>query len=542
MAKRQRKGTQNYLKKFASESDDSDDETPPNPRVEKLHLQPAESHGRGRYALQFFKDSDKEIAQMKQKARDPLVYADLNDREVTDQPFENFDFPIRPPWNYKMSKEELDRNENRYFTDYLQKFGEQHQEEGKHLGLFELNLESWRQLWRVLEISDIVLIIVDIRSPTYMFPPSLFTYIKSTLKKDVVLILNKIDLVRPEVVVAWKHYFLEKYPGISVALFASYQSRKANNMKVTKRGPNVKNNGECALELFKQVKSIVGSELNLTKWEEKIHEDIAASMLEMDVKTDQEVVVKPENYQLEEHVRYKNGILTIGCVGFPNVGKSSIINTLKGHKVVSVSRTPGHTKYFQTIYLTENVRLVDCPGLIFPSSTPRGLQVILGSYPIAQLRVPYESIRFVGERLDLPSVLSIQLPPDYSEWSPLAICDAWALRKGFLRAKTAHPDTYRAANNILQLVLQGRIVLDFFPPEFVENEDKWKNHLDIAEVEKIQNKESDNAGQLVHDYSSHSDNEDNKSESSDESSEEASKPATIPKSGNAFSLLDDESD
>lgn len=90
--------------------------------------------------------------------------------------------------------------------------------------------------------------------------------------------------------------------------------------------------------------------------------------------------------------------------------------------------------------------------------------------------------------------------------------------------------------------------------------DKWKNHLDIAEVEKIQNKESDNAGQLVHDYSSHSDNEgtqkllrkcsfidnesflDNKSESSDESSEEASKPATIPKSGNAFSLLDDESD
>lgn len=33
------------------------------------------------------------------------------------------------------------------------------------MSYFELNLETWRQLWRVLEISDIVLIIVDIRYP-----------------------------------------------------------------------------------------------------------------------------------------------------------------------------------------------------------------------------------------------------------------------------------------------------------------------------------------------------------------------------------------
>lgn len=33
----------------------------------------------------------------------------------------------------------------------------------KNLSYFELNLETWRQLWRVLEISDIILVIVDIR-------------------------------------------------------------------------------------------------------------------------------------------------------------------------------------------------------------------------------------------------------------------------------------------------------------------------------------------------------------------------------------------
>lgn len=40
-----------------------------------------------------------------------------------------------------------------------------HADADKVMSYFELNLETWRQLWRVLEISDIVLVIVDIRYP-----------------------------------------------------------------------------------------------------------------------------------------------------------------------------------------------------------------------------------------------------------------------------------------------------------------------------------------------------------------------------------------
>lgn len=69
------------------------------------------------------------------------------------------------------------------------------------------------------------------------------------------------------------------------------------------------------------------------------------------------------------------GYVTIGCCGFPNVGKSSLLNSLNGRKVVSVSRTPGHTKHLQTIFLTKNVRLCDCPGLVFPSLVEKPLQV-----------------------------------------------------------------------------------------------------------------------------------------------------------------------
>lgn len=45
------------------------------------------------------------------------------------------------------------------------------------------------------------------------------------------------------------------------------------------------------------------------------------------------------------------GLTTVGLVGYPNVGKSSTINSLLQSKKVSVSATPGKTKHFQTHYL-----------------------------------------------------------------------------------------------------------------------------------------------------------------------------------------------
>ncbi|KAA0161310.1 hypothetical protein FNF31_03924 [Cafeteria roenbergensis] len=58
--------------------------------------------------------------------------------------------------------------------------------------------------------------------------------------------------------------------------------------------------------------------------------------------------------------------VVVGVVGHPNVGKSSLINTLTGAKRVSVSRTPGHTKRMQHIAVCPGLTLLDCPGLLFP--------------------------------------------------------------------------------------------------------------------------------------------------------------------------------
>lgn len=65
-----------------------------------------------------------------------------------------------------------------------------------------------------------------------------------------------------------------------------------------------------------------------------------------------------------------------------SVGKSSLLNALLGRKVVRASRTPGKTKSLQTIYWSKEVRLVDCPGLVFPSFVGMEKQVMAGVIPI----------------------------------------------------------------------------------------------------------------------------------------------------------------
>lgn len=237
-----------------------------------------------------------------------------------------------------------------------------------------------------------------------MFPPSLYHYVTEIVKKDMILILNKIDLVPASVVTAWKNYFKEKYPELHILMFTTLPGYNLVNKQCDKGGLQIRRRkgrirmaAEGTQLLFDACKGIVGDSLDLTSWQEKIKEECSAEY-DIDDKVDiGEVIAKKASSEYYSYDKYSNGILTIGCVGQPNVGKSSLMNAIMGKKVVSVSKTPGHTKHFQTIFLTSNVRLCDCPGLIFPSKVPKVLQVLMGSFPIAQLREPYTTIKFLGK-------------------------------------------------------------------------------------------------------------------------------------------------
>ena len=194
--------------------------------------------------------------------------------------------------------------------------------------------------------------------------------------KPLIVILNKIDLAPPSIVIGVKDYFAKQFPQLHILTYTSYPKDLAtnrgdfDNYQVMARIVRRKNYYAIGpLALYECVSSIVGPRIDLSSWKQHIlqcmNEESVASTLKHE-----QVDVSPlaGTTKTDSHV-------TLGFTGYPNVGKSSILNSIVGHKVVSVSRTPGHTKHFQTIHLTSTVRLCDCPGLVFPSYVDRPLQV-----------------------------------------------------------------------------------------------------------------------------------------------------------------------
>jgi ribosome biogenesis GTPase A len=239
-----------------------------------------------------------------------------------------------------------------------------------------------------------MLLITDIRHPVLHFPPALYTHVVQDLKKQLILILNKIDLVPPAVAIAWKHYFQLKFPQVHVVCFTSFPDKDVSIDSTTKIKMRAKRKYHYSPvgseELFHVIMKLFPNNTSL---------NVA---LGNDDTSPDEPRGKIDN----------NDVFTIGLIGHPNVGKSSIINALMGKKLVSTSRTPGHTKHLQTLFLTQSVRLCDCPGLIFPSLIDKQLQILSGLYPISQVQEPYSSVGYLAERVPLIELLGLTHPND----------------------------------------------------------------------------------------------------------------------------------
>ncbi|PNY00613.1 large subunit GTPase-like protein, partial [Trifolium pratense] len=81
--------------------------------------------------------------------------------------------PRRPSWSAEMSADELHANETQHFLTWRRSLARL--EENKKLVLtpFEKNLDIWRQLWRVVERSDLLVMVVDSRDPLFYRCPDL---------------------------------------------------------------------------------------------------------------------------------------------------------------------------------------------------------------------------------------------------------------------------------------------------------------------------------------------------------------------------------
>lgn len=203
----------------------------------------------------------------------------------------------------------------------------------------------------------------------------------------------------------------------------------------------------------------------------------------------------------------EHDLFTIGFIGQPNVGKSSLINSIFGRKIASASRTPGHTKHFQTLHLSSGIRVCDSPGLVFPSIIDKNLQILSGLYNIAQVKDPYGPILYLSRRVDLFKKLSIPLSKDSDQPnSVFYLCEEFAKKCGFLTSKAGRPDTYRVANSILRQVIDGKILLSWTPPGFEEDLNQNDRSYSSDSSDNVTSSESDDGD--FEDLNSDSDDDD----------------------------------
>lgn len=107
----------NSLQAEATDSTDESDQAGETSGIQKINFQPSVSRrNANRYALSFHRETVKEMKAQKDAAKKPIQFILRSDLETGEEYFKDYDFPIRPKWGYDMSKEQIDRNENRYFT------------------------------------------------------------------------------------------------------------------------------------------------------------------------------------------------------------------------------------------------------------------------------------------------------------------------------------------------------------------------------------------------------------------------------------------
>ena len=189
----------------------------------------------------------------------------------------------------------------------------------------------YNELYKVLDSSDVVIQVLDARDPMGTRSKQMEDYLKKNMRhKHLVFVLNKCDLVPTWCTKKWVALLSEEYP--TLAYHASFQHCF----------------GKAALfDLLRQL-----------------------ALLHKDKKQ-----------------------ISVGFIGYPNVGKSSIINTLKKKQVCKVAPIPGETKVWQYITLLRNIYLIDCPGIVPPTGDSDADIVIKGVVRAEKLAEPEMVVR-----------------------------------------------------------------------------------------------------------------------------------------------------
>lgn len=173
-------------------------------------------------------------------------------------------------------------------------------------------VKAQNEIKESLKLIDIVIEVLDARIPMSSRNPIIDNLAKG---KERIIVLNKADLADEKTTNEWKKYF------------------KENDILCV---DNISTNPSSIKKLVEVIK----------KQGEKVY------------------AKKNENKQLKIAVK---PIYRVLILGIPNVGKSTIINKISGKNSANVGNKPGVTKKKQWIRVSNNIDLLDTPGLLWPN-------------------------------------------------------------------------------------------------------------------------------------------------------------------------------
>ncbi|KAK9382955.1 NUC091 domain-containing protein [Kockiozyma suomiensis] len=273
----------------------------------------------------------------------------------------------------------------------------------------------WNELYKVIDSSDIVVHVLDARDPLGTRCQSVEQYIKKEAPhKHLIFILNKCDLVPTWVAATWVKRLSRDYPTL-----AFHASIKHSFGKGT------------LIQLLRQF-----------------------SVLHSDRKQ-----------------------ISVGFIGYPNTGKSSIINTIRQKKVCTVAPIPGETKVWQYITLMKRIYLIDCPGVVPPSTKDTETDILLrGVVRVENVSNPEQYIPALLERC---KTAHLEKTYEISGWTTAAEFLEMLARKGGRLLKGGEADETGVAKMVLNDFMRGKIPW-FVPPPSDEEDSESKASDNIA--------------------------------------------------------------
>ena len=276
-------------------------------------------------------------------------------------------------------------------------------------------------LRKVIDTSDIILQVLDARDPMgTRIHPSIEETILSHYDKKMVLVMNKIDLIPKEAVSGWLNFLRKSRPTVAI-----------------KCGTNIRDNVGREVDCQGALSSSCG------------------------------VGVEGLLGLLKNYSRAGKGktCVTVGIIGYPNVGKSSILNTLKRSRAVGVSPRPGFTTTMQEVVLDKNLRLVDSPGVVFDDTEKvNGAECMLRNCVDADsVDDPIPAVQALLKRCSTESLIMTYSIPAFPKGDVMIFLAMIAKRNGKV-LKGGIPDKVMAARGVLRDWNSGKIPFYTRPP------------------------------------------------------------------------------